>query len=132
MKIKSDEVLYHVVERVLRETEQPLTCTDLMVNPDVRKAALKRFGSDVQLATNKLSDMLGFMWRRGILEKYPAPPSRSMARFAYKLAKPESVETSEPLPPPVPLAAKQQFTISEQNGNVIIDFPAFRITVAPK
>jgi hypothetical protein len=132
MKIKSEEVLYNIVEENLGNADSPMTCADLMDIPEVRKAALKRFGSDLQTATNKLSDMLGFMWRRSVLERYQAPPSRSMARYAYKLAARPSVVSDEPLPPPVPLVGKQQFSISEQGGDIVIDFPSFSIRVTPK
>lgn len=132
MKIKSDEALYNIVEDVLGNAELPMTCAELMDIPSIRKAAIKRFGDDVQVATNKLSDMLGFMWRRQVLERYQAPPSRSMARYAYKLAE-RSVEVStDPLPPPVPLATRPHFTISEQNGDVLIEFPSFTVRVTPK
>jgi hypothetical protein len=131
MKIKSEEVLYTIVERALTEAEAPMTCADLMEIPEVRDAARKRFGSDVQLATNKLSDMLGFMWRRQVLDRYTAPPSRSLARYAYKIAKPQVVSEA-PLPSPVPLTTKQGFTISEQNGDVLIHFSSFTIRVTPR
>lgn len=131
MKIKSDEVLYTIVEKTLTEADAPMTCADLMEIPEVRNAARKRFGSDVQLATNKLSDMLGFMWRRQVLDRYTAPPSRSMARYAYKIAKPQAVSEA-PIPSPVPLTTKQRFTITEQDGDVLIHFPSFTIRVTPR
>lgn len=87
MSIKSDKTIYQVLERHLREADGPLTCVDLMDRNDVRAEALKEFGGkerDVRQATNKLSDALGFMWRRGLLTRFPAPKgSHSLARFSY-------------------------------------------------
>ena len=133
MKIRSDDNIYDVIEKALTDVEDPMTCADIMDIPEVRKAALKRFGDDLQLATNKMSDLLGFMWRRTVLERYQAPPSRSMARYAYKLAQARSESSSdEPIPPPTPLMGKPYFTVSEQNGDVVIDFLNFTVRVTAK
>lgn len=132
-KIRSEDNIYEVIEKALSASEVPMTCADLMDIHEVRKAALKRFGDDLQLATNKMSDLLGFMWRRTILERYQAPPSRSMARYAYMLAsKADEPVPTEIIPPPAHLRGKQKFTVSEQNGDVVIDFPNFTIRVTSK
>jgi hypothetical protein len=133
MKIKSESNIYVVIEAALAECNEPVTCSDLMDFPEVHKAATKRYGSDLQNATNKLSDLLGFMWRRGILERYTAPPSRSMARYAYKMAESlNEADSSEPIPPPIRLIGKPNFSITENEGDVVIDFPGFTIRVTPK
>lgn len=133
MKIKSDDNIYNVVEKALAKQDEPVTCATLMDMPEVKKAAIARFGPDVQIATNKLSDLLGFMWRRTVLERYPAPPSRSMARFAYKLAKKEvSTRPPTPISPPTPLFRKQNFEVIQTEEGVVIDFEKFTLTIRSK
>ena len=74
--IRSDKEIYEVLERHLRAAVEPLTAPALLELPDV-----KALVGDPK----KLSDHLGHMWRRGLLERYPAPQhGPSMARWAYK------------------------------------------------
>lgn len=132
MMIKSADAVYEAVENALHGAKSPMTCASIMDDPEVRKAALERFGNDAQVATNKLSDVLGYMWRRGILDRYPAPPSRSMARYAYALKNQnfgdgESVELK-----PIDRLGKHALSITEKNGEVILDFQQFTIIVRPK
>jgi hypothetical protein len=82
-KIKSNAEIYSVLEDAMTGLTEPITCAELMDRPEVRASAVEKYGSDVQIATNKLSDHLGFMWRRGVLERYPADSSNTRARFAY-------------------------------------------------
>lgn len=68
----------------LKNSKEPMTCAMLMDLANVRQAACERFGADVREATNRLSDLLGFMWRRGLLHRYTAPFNQgSLARYAY-------------------------------------------------
>ena len=81
MSIRSRRDIYRVVEKFLRQSGQPMTCVDLMDNYEVEQEALHEFGEDKRQATNKLSDVLGFMWRRGLLNRYPYSGDQ-MARYA--------------------------------------------------
>jgi hypothetical protein len=118
--INSMDDIYNVIERALRSLNEPATCVRLMEMNDVRQAALAEFGDDVQLATNKLSDTLGFMWRRGVLDRFPAPRGNgTKARFAYMFKK-EKVASLSPLPSPA--SKKPTFTITETDSDVTIEF----------
>lgn len=135
MKIKSADEIYKVVDKALNESAEPQTCAQLMERADVREAAVARFSEDVQIATNKLSDLLGFMWRRGILMRYQAPSSTSMARFAYGLAKhKEDAQVLTPIPPPVRLQddSKPRFTITENDEGVTLEFAQVTIVIKAK
>jgi hypothetical protein len=82
MGIRSTRSIYVILETRLREAEHPLTVNDLMEFSDVREEAFEEFGKDA--AHNKVSDTLGFMWRRGLLTRYPAPRTeKSFARYGY-------------------------------------------------
>lgn len=122
-KIKSDEAIYQVIETALTGSTQAQTCAMLMDRPEVRAAAVAKFGADVQIATNKLSDLLGFMWRKGILDRFPAPPSTSMARYAYALR--NQILDSAAI-------SKHALSIIEREGEVVLDFKQFTIVIKPK
>lgn len=121
MGIRSENEIYGTLERALRAANEPLTCTDLMEIPNVRARVLSEFGDDIQLATNKLSDTLGFMWRRDVLIRHPAPPTeRTRARFAYSWRE-NPISPSAPLPPSS-ARKKPVFTVVESNDSVRIEF----------
>lgn len=99
MSIQSASDIYNVLEQVLRKAVEPLTCVALMEISSVREAALAEFGGDVQHATNKLSDTLGFMWRRDVIDRYPAPRGSGVkARYAYAWPKDVAKPELSPLP----------------------------------
>jgi hypothetical protein len=132
--IRSSDEIYGVVENALQNISEPQTCAALMDRPEVRAAAMARYGDDVQIATNKLSDLLAFMWRRGVLDRFPAPPSRSMARYAYALTK-QFADAETPIPyvkESLPKLGKHALSIVERDGEVILDFQQFTIVVKPK
>ena len=132
MGIRSTRDIYQLIENKLREANQPLTVTALMDDMNIRREALSEFGDDVRTATNKVSDVLGFMWRRGVLTRYPAPrETNSFARYAYSL-----VKVAEE-PPPKPLlsptrSSKMLVGITEHSDCVEIEFERFTVLIRPK
>ena len=100
MAIRSAKEIYQILGEHLRKNDKPVTCADIMDIHAVRKAALAEYGDDVRLATDKVSDALGFMWRRGLLTRYPAPKdSRTLARFSYAWGTKQDAKTVAPVPP---------------------------------
>lgn len=84
MGIRSDKEIYQALEKRLRETPKPITCVDLMDDPEFRATAMAEYGKDVRVATNKVSDALGLMWLRNLLVRFPAPKeTNSLVRYAY-------------------------------------------------
>lgn len=129
--IKSADEIYSAIENALAKASTVQTCADLMEDPAVRNAAVERYGTDIQTTTNKVSNVLGFMWRRGLLDRFPAAPSRSMARFAYALK--NKIVEAEPIPfDQTPKLGKHALSITERDGEVILDFQQFTIIVRPK
>lgn len=128
-KIKSTAVIYDIVAESMADLSEPITVAELMDKPAVRAAAIEKFGTDVQIATNKLSDMLGFMWRRGVLDRYNAHSSNTMARFAYTL-KEASVQHAKPITTP---KRPDAVVVTENNdGSVNIEFAHFSMVIHPK
>lgn len=130
--IKSSDEIYPVITTALEEATRPLTAPELMSNPKVFTAAIARWGNDKVKTGEKLSNVLGFMWRRGAVDRFPAPPSHSMARYAYALkGKAESHDEVIKFEPPA-TKNKGDVSIVEKDGEIIIDLSGFTIVVKPK
>lgn len=122
MVIKSEFGIYRVIERLLKEAKTPLTCNDLFDDPDI-----KRFAPDA----NKVSDYLGHMWRRGLIDRYHAPKtSTSFARYAYGWKeRPSEAELKPVESAPRPRGVKPQLNITEDGNTLILEFGELTITV---
>ncbi len=125
--------IYAILEKLLRATNEnkPLTCTDLFDDPEVKKYAD---------SPNRVSDYIGHMWRRGLLQRWTAPRNlNNKARYAYTW---KDKTTVEPVPDKVshmpdlkvlksPLT-KPNVTIIEDENEIVLDFAEFTITVRSK
>jgi len=135
-KIRSDRGIYQLLERYLREASYAMTCVNLMDINEIRKEAVKEYGGDdkdVRIATNKLSDLLGFMWRRGLLTRYPAAQEgASLARWAYIWDKKDNARPAEPVPSPSSNGKTGARITELEDGSVEIEFDKFSITIKPK
>lgn len=136
MAIKSQKDIYNVLEKHLRAAAYPMTVTMLVDLPEVREVALDEFSPserDIRKTTDKLSDTLGFMWRRGLLTRFPAPKeSHSYARFSYIW---DQKENSRPvIESPIARAAagKVGFSITEIDDGVLLEFQKFTVMIKSK
>jgi hypothetical protein len=97
---------------------------------DVRQEAYSEFGKD--RANDRLSDALGFMWRRGLLTRYPAPKTeKSFARYAYVWDEQEDHKPVEPLPAKQ-LGKSVGCLITEDSDGVTLEFDKFVIVIKAK
>lgn len=125
--------IYAILEQLLRATSEPLTCVDLFEKiPDVKRYAE---------TPNRISDYVGHMWRRGLLQRWTAPKTlESKARYAYTWK--DGSKDAKPVPDKVrqmpdmkvlknPLT-KPNIQIIEEGDRVVLDFPDFTITVQSK
>jgi len=128
MPIRSKKEIYQLLEKYLRETDTPLTCTTLMDKADVRKVALEELSDDLTRATEKLSDALGLLWRKGLVRRFPATDN-TMARFSYKWIDKEPAQ--KPVQPLV-LKKKTGLIVQEHEDGVMIEFEKFIVFIKPK
>lgn len=70
----SEEGLYRALEKSLRAANKPLDCVQLFDKPDVQQHAA---------SSNRVSDYLGNMWRRGLVKRVPVPEPGRGPRWAY-------------------------------------------------
>lgn len=132
--IKSPDIIYPTLVTELEKATRPQTAPDLMGNPKVFAVCVEKWGTDKTKIGEKLSDTLGFMWRRGVLDRFPAPPSHQMARYAYALAgRTEAVVEEEPIKYDKPSTRnKGAMIVHEKEGEVVIELKEFTIVVKPK
>jgi hypothetical protein len=129
--IRSDREIYAVIQKYLEAADEPKTCVDLIDIPEVFRVATEEFGDDKRIATNKLSDTLGFMWRRGLLTRYPTTGAGAqMARYAYVWVPQDTGRAAKPELPPV--RSKTGLVVQEQEDGIMIEFDKFYVFVRPK
>ena len=126
--IKSEAQIYQVLEELLRAAgSDPLTCVDLYDDPRVK---------ELVSSPNRVSDYLGHMWRRGVVQRwYASKESSQRSRYAYTW-----IEQPEEKPEPVtrltvprrPAPEKPNVTVTEDDGSITLDFKEFTITVKRK
>lgn len=134
-RIRSEDEIYNVLFKALSEADTPLTAPELMDIPEVREIATERFGNDIQTTTNKVSDTLGFMWRRDVLKRYTAPESpHYRARYSYSAPPPQapSPPNEVPRPPSPSTSTKPRVSITESEGKVVIDYENITIIIKSK
>ena len=133
--IKSDAGIYRAIERVLKQHgETPQTCVDIYEGDSEVRELMGDGGA------NKVSDHLGHMWRRGLLQRWFAgAKNTARARYAYTwLEAAEGVVTPKKLAEAkasylsVVPAAKPNVTITEQDNRIVLGFDTFTITVERK
>lgn len=114
--IKSDAEIYQVLEELLRAAGgNPLTCVDL--HDDQRVQALTPTPSP-----NRISDYLGHMWRRGLVQRwYASKETAQRSRYAYTWIeqadeKPQAV--ARLTVPPKPTPEKPNITVVEDDGSI--------------
>lgn len=127
MAIKSEAEIYRILEGYLKSTDTPLSSSTLWEHADVQAHAR---------SAEKVSDYLGLMWRRNLLQRWNTPATAtSRARYAYTWK-----DESSDLPAPIAQKLKDVSTphkrgnvvITEDNDRVVLDFDKFTIIVQAK
>jgi hypothetical protein len=124
MSIKSERSTYQVLEENLKEPTRPLTCNELW-DMDGRIRELEKEGGP-----NKVSDLLGFMWRKGLLIRFNAPKtSTSFARYAYQWKEDKPDFTEKFKAPEPPQGALTNLKVKEVKDGVRIEINGFAVTI---
>lgn len=123
--IKSEAEIYEVLEELLEAAgEKPQTCVDLFEDQRVKKLADN---------PNRISDYLGHMWRKGVVQRWYSNDKSQRARYAYTLIQQEEKAPEQVARLTVPQRThKPNVTITEADNSVVLDFPEFTITVVRK
>jgi hypothetical protein len=125
--------IYHVLERLLKASQKPLTSVELFDSPDVRQ-----YADDI----NKVSDYLGHMFRRDLLSRVPSR-GYGMAKWAYfwknpkvgtrvpaqRHAAPRLVVKNLEEPSSTPSLKTPLRVVENADGSLAVELPSFIITI---
>lgn len=127
MNQKSEEGLFQVLEKILKEADQPLDCVEIYNNSsDVR---------DLAVNPNRVSDYLGNMWRKGQLVRLPAPRGEDRkTRWLYawkgrEKQKPDMTQAMGFDNQVHTLLHKPNIHIEDDGNLVTITLPGFTLTI---
>ena len=138
--IRSDNEVYKIIEGILKTKatpNKPMSCLNVWDSPDI-KAWFKENQPqmDHSRSVARLSDFLGHMCRRGLLERFTAPEiaGTSRARYAYTWKSDGRIEPERVTPLHVVRneRSKPNVTITEDDSRIVLDFADFTITVQSK
>lgn len=136
MRLQDSAGIYHVLEKLIKNSPDPVTCNTVFENPEVKKYAS---------TANRVSDYLGHMYRRGVLGRVPAPKSLyDQSRWAYfwktseekpsaKIATLTSVPAAQkPRGAATQILKRPNVEISETGSSILIELPDLVITIRKK
>lgn len=129
MAIKSEALIYKIIEKHLKATTEPQSCVDLWEHLDVRQNAK---------SPEKVSDYLGLMWRRDLIQRWNTPvTSVSKSRYAYTWkANDETLDRPTPVTSAPRLVStghkKSNVTVTEDGDRLILDFDKFTMIIQAK
>lgn len=126
--IRNENGLFKVLERELRKiAPEPKTCVELYELEEVRKLAN---------SSNRVSDYLGGLWRKGLLLRIPAPRTdSSAARWMYAWKGHTGATDENAYEPPTvhqlgnTLLKKPNIEITENGHLVTITVPGLSIVI---
>lgn len=120
----SENGLFQALEKVLRETGEPMDCNQLFDMPEIREHAA---------SANRVSDYLGGLWRKGLVVRLPSSTDgTSRARWSYqwKDRVPPGVEGKAYAPKL--LVDRPTVLITEEGGTMQIEMPHLTIIIKQK
>ena len=120
----SDSGLIRALEKTLQAATEPLDCVQLFEIP-----AIKAHASN----PNRVSDYLGNLWRKGVLDRLPPlknEKERSRWRYLWRVGgmpRPESIEYT-----PRVLADRPSMLVTEDGNVMTIEMPSLIISIRQK
>lgn len=119
--------IYQLIEKRLREAgDKPLTCVDLYEFAEIRA---------VTTSSNRVSDYLGHMKRRGLVDRWTSTNTAQRTRYGYTMKdiKPvKLVDVNDKLRVVDNKATKSQVIVEENSEGLTIDFEHFILTIRRK
>lgn len=116
--------LHPALEAALRAATEPMDAQAFFDMPSIKEHAA---------STNRVSDYLGVLWRRGDVVRTPAPKiagSRSRWLYEWKGQRGPKIYGTEYVPKI--LADRPTMLITEEGGTVTLEFPNLIIMIKQK
>jgi hypothetical protein len=123
MMPRNEGTLYEAIEVALRHHKKPVSCVDLYKLPAINLLAE---------SSNRVSDYLGNMWRRGQLLRYPSDSGTSSARWTYSWKGDTRKRSADPIELSKPLKRAGPIEIVEGANEVFINLPECQIIFRPR
>lgn len=121
---QNESGLFPALEAALKAASEPLDCHALFDIPAVKEHAA---------SANRVSDYLGNMWRKGQVERLPAPKTDSArARWTYQWKGYKGPAMHGEQYTPSILADRPSMLITEEGRDVVIETPHMIITIRQK
>lgn len=130
--MKTESGLYDVLEKILKDAKNPMTCVEMYNIPEVREFAQ---------SANRVSDYLGGLWRKGLVVRMPAPRgNNSAARWMYAW-KPKQASSRSAVeqkvveyinPNKSTLLDLPSIQITKDGKDIVIELPSLRIMIQTK
>ncbi len=119
----SEESLLELLEKIMIEAQEPLTCNELFDMPEIRSRAA---------SANRVSDYLGNLWRKGKLSRIPATdPGRGPRwKYQWKANVAAGAQSYEYIPKVV--ASRPTMLISEHGDQIQIELADLTIIIKQK
>lgn len=114
----SEKGLFNALEKILRETGQPMDCNQLFDMAEVREFAA---------TANRVSDYLGGLWRKGLVTRLPSTSegnSRARWMYQWKTSAPPGTGTEYA---PRLLVDRPTVLITEEGTTIQIQMPHLTI-----
>ena len=115
--------IYQLIEEALLTSESPLTCDDLFDRPEIKALAP---------SASRVSDCLGHMWRKGLLQRWHSNNPSSKAVYAYTLKSEEEAPRLTLVKEAIDNKAPPDCRVSTDGPNVIIEIDDLKITIQRK
>lgn len=125
----TDDGLFPVLTRILKEADEPLDCNQLFDIEEVKAHAA---------SPNRVSDYLGGLWRKGQVTRHVTPKTdTSRARYAYEWKDEKSKRVKATTAggiayAPRIIADRPSLVISEEGSTITIELPNLIISIRAK
>lgn len=125
----SEDGLFPVLTRILKEATEPLDCNQLFEMSEVKEHAA---------SPNRVSDYLGGLWRKGMVVRHVTPRTESSrARYSYewkdeKTKRAKGGAAAGVAYAPRILADRPSMVISEEGNTITIELPNLLISIRAK
>lgn len=133
--IASTEEIYDLIlDSIAANDNEPMSATMLYQVGEIQRACKSRWGTTNEKSVAKISDLLGFLWRKGLLTRHWNHEAGSKTRYAYSvktnyLPKPKG-EPKLPESPKVARVKVNEGTEVEEIGDEVhIRGKYFHITI---
>ena len=115
--------IYQLIEEALLMSESPLTCDDLFDRAEIKALAP---------SASSVSDYLGHMWRKGLVQRWHSNDPTSTAIYTYTLKSEEEAPRLTLVKQPDRTSAPPDCRVSTDGPNVIIEVDDLKITIQRK